>query len=231
MKLGLLTALAGEAARLPPRDARLLGAHGFISVVAGPGQAHAEAGAEALVAQGADALVCFGVAGGLDPRLGPGDLVLASAIRDEHGVLHACDTELVAALGAALAPLSPRCAPLASLAAPLVDSAAKRALNADYGCAAVDMESAALARVAARHQLPCTALRVVVDPAAFSLPRAALAGMGEDGETHAVATALAVLRRPWELPALLRLALWYGAALRGLAAAGTALAAPRHDAR
>ncbi|MGE3846262.1 MAG: hypothetical protein AB7I01_05255 [Gammaproteobacteria bacterium] len=230
MKLGILTALAGEAARLPPRDARLLGAHSFISAIAGPGQARAEAGARRLREQGAEALIAFGVAGGLDPSLRAGDLVVGSSIRNADGRLHDCAPPLVAALVAALAPLTPRCAPLASLPSPVTDSVAKRALHTQHGCVAVDMESAGLAVVAAEFGLPCAALRVVIDPADFSLPRAALAGMGEDGETHAFATALAVLRRPWELAALLRLALWYGAALRGLAAAGAALAAPGHAA-
>lgn len=231
MKLGILTALAGEAARLPPPDSLLLDAHAFISVIAGPGQARAEAGARRLRVQGAEALIAFGVAGGLDPALRPGDLMVASSIQNADGKIYDCAPPLVEALVAALASLSPRCAPLASLPSPVTDGVAKRALHSQHGCVAVDMESAGLALVAAEFGLPCAALRVVIDPADFSLPHAALAGMGEDGETHAFVTALAVLRRPWELPALLRLALWYGAALRGLAAAGTALAAPTQGAR
>lgn len=229
MKLGILTALAGEAARLPPPDARLLDAHPFISVIAGPGQARAEAAARRLYAEGAEALMTFGVAGGLDPSLRPGDLVVASSIWNGDAPRYDCAPPLVEALVASLAPLAPRCAPLASLRSPVADDVVKRALHARHGCVAVDMESAGLARVAAEFGVPCAALRVVIDPADFSLPRAALAGMGENGETHALATALAVLRRPWELPALLRLALWYGAALRALAAAGAALATPARD--
>ena len=47
--------------------------------------------------------------------------------------------------------------------------------------------------------------------------------MADDGGNRPMATAVAVLTRPWELPNLIRLALWYGDALRALRSAGALL--------
>jgi len=60
--------------------------------------------AAALVAQGAELLVSFGIAGGLAPELVPGTLVLATEIRTATGCYQA-DPELTKELGARLTPI------------------------------------------------------------------------------------------------------------------------------
>ena len=82
----------------------------------------------------------------------------------------------------------------------------KKDLFTASGAAAVDMESLALARAASAAGLPFLALRAVADPAQRGLPSAALAPLTSDGrpQPHLVAGRLAL--RPWELPALMRLA-------------------------
>jgi adenosylhomocysteine nucleosidase len=66
-RIGIVTGL--------PREARLLRGLSFSIRCEGPGAANARRAAEALVREGVDTLVSFGVAGGLDPRLRPGDIV------------------------------------------------------------------------------------------------------------------------------------------------------------
>ena len=58
-----------------PREARLLRGLPYLVRCEGPGAANARRAAQALIAEGCDALVSFGVAGGLDPKLRPGDIV------------------------------------------------------------------------------------------------------------------------------------------------------------
>ena len=225
MRIGIITALAAEARTLTGRGNRLLGHAEFKLALAGPGPQRAEAAARQLLAEGCDALLSFGLAGGLDVGLRPGSLLVASAVYTAGGERYACDEVLSAALMRAVQEQGAIAAPLYGAESPLFAAIDKQALHQSLGVIAVDMESAAIARVAHAHGQPYAALRCVVDPADFSVPRAALAGMGEDGRSRALATALALLAHPLELPALIRLALWYGGALRVLRGAAAAICA------
>jgi len=100
----------------------------------------------------------------------------------------------------------PLLADIAGVGAPVADAAAKTALFAATGAAAVDMESAVVARAAQRHGLPFAILRVIADPAHRPLPGAALVAMGADGEVDLVAVLRALILDPRQLPALIRLA-------------------------
>ena len=62
------------------------------------------------------------------------------------------------------------------------------------------------AEVAAYYGLPFAVLRVVLDPAHRTIPPSALAGAREDGETDPLAVVRALMKRPGDLPGLLRLA-------------------------
>src|SRR5438477_646342 len=89
-------------------------------------------------------------------------------------------------------------------------------IAARYGPVAVDMESHAVARVAAQHQIPFVVLRTVSDAAGHALPRAAQAGFKADGEPDVAAVLRGLARRPWELPSLLLTAANAARALRAL---------------
>ena len=90
---------------------------------------------------------------------------------------------------------------------PVCTPADKRALNRDTGALAVDTESHMVARAAAGHGLPMAAIRVIADPAHRALPEAALTAIRADGTTDLLAVLRSVMRRPHQLPALLRTAL------------------------
>ena len=96
---------------------------------------------------------------------------------------------------------------LVGVPAPIADPAAKRALYLKTGALAVDMESHIVAGVAAAHGLPVAAIRVITDPAVRALPEAAVAAMRPNGTTDIGAMIRSVMKRPQELPALLRTAL------------------------
>jgi adenosylhomocysteine nucleosidase len=97
-------------------------------------------------------------------------------------------------------------ADIAGVDVPLADVAGKASLFASAGAAAVDMESAIVARAARRHGLPFAILRVIADPAQRPLPSSALVAMRADGEVDLAAVLNTLMRRPSELPALVRLA-------------------------
>ena len=159
---------------------------------------------ERIVAEGARAIISFGIAGGLDPFLAAGTCIVGSAAT--MGVARwptdaGWAARLVAALpGAVLADI-------AGTDQPIATHDHKRLLRAATGAAAVDMESHRAARVAAAHGLPFAIVRIVCDPSSRSLPPAALVGMRHDGTSDVGAVLRALTAAPSQLPGLIRLAL------------------------
>jgi adenosylhomocysteine nucleosidase len=154
--------------------------------------------AEALVAGGATALVSFGLAGGLNPALAPGALIVPDAVRTPS-MIYRTDAELTRRLGG----------PVGSLFAGVtlaVTAAEKACLFAAMQCDAVDLESGAVACVAAAHGLPFAAVRVVCDPAGTTLPPAAIIALDLAGRIALPRVLASVLRRPGQVAGLLRLA-------------------------
>lgn len=155
------------------------------------------------IADGCDGVVSFGTAGGLVPELRPGAWVIArSVVAGQRRFM--TDASWSAALQAALP--DARYADLAGVPTPVVTAADKTALHRQTHAVAADMESQIVARLATAREIPFVCCRVVIDPAERSLPEAALAGMRADGSTDIGAVIKSLLRRPNQLPALLRVA-------------------------
>src|ERR1700759_4361141 len=74
------------------------------------------------------------------------------------------------------------------------------------GALAVDMESQVAARFAAKRNLPLAALRVISDDASHVLPPAALVAMKPDGGIALGRVLGSLLRKPTQVPALVRTA-------------------------
>ena len=106
----------------------------------------------------------------------------------------------------------------------LVRPEEKLALFAQTRAGAADMESHVLARAASEAGVPFVVIRVVSDPSNRALPRAALVGLTEDGRVDGRAVALALLRRPWECPDMMTLALDGAQAMYRLRRVGRRLA-------
>ena len=162
---------------------------------------------------GVSALISFGIAGGLEPGLTPGSIIIAGAILD-GATRFTADAAWVANLIRALP--HARVAEIAGVDEAVCDVLSKAELRARTGAQAVDMESHIVGRLATRHRLPFTALRVVSDPAERALPPAALAGMRPDGSTDIGAVLLSLGREPRQLPRLIRTALDFRVALDAL---------------
>lgn len=128
----------------------------------GPGRA----GAAALSSPPARCMIVCGCAGGLAPDLMAGAVVIADRVRDH-------DTgEEFATVVPPLA-IEATSGSIVTTAMPLTDAGAKRPVG-DGGALAVDMESAAIARVAAARSVPIVVARVVLDGARDTLPTADL---------------------------------------------------------
>jgi len=177
-----------------------------------PGRAEAEA--RRLVAGGCRALVSWGVAGGLDPALAPGDLVIPGEVVTEDGGRWPVAPDLRAAAAAGMTGTGA----ILGLERMVPSAAQKAALFARTGAVAVDMESHRVALVAAAAGLPVLVARAVGDPAGRALPALAGRALGEDGRPRIGPVIAALLRRPGELGALLRVRRDTAAALAALTA-------------
>ena len=195
-------------------------------LAAGPGVRAVGAGGNpdrlrALLAQRCDpgcrAVMSFGIAGGLDPDLVPGDVLVASAIVTP-GQRHAADSLIAEAMLRALegSGLRVRSATLAGVDAAVLTVAHKAALRRATGCAGVDMESHVAAAFAERHGLPFAALRIVCDPAERAIPAFAATALKPDGEPDIRAVLSAVARSPSQIGPLIRLARDSGTAFASL---------------
>jgi len=219
MRLGIITALPDEARTLTAPDA----ADRHAVEICGVGPANAHSAAARLIACGVDGLLSWGTAGALDPDYEPGTLVVYESVLDASGVQYSSDERWGQTLLQTLAALQPLAGRGYTAAAAVASIAGKAHLREQTGCNALDMESAAIAAAAAGGGIPYAAVRVIVDPADFHVPECALRGLDEHGRTHVLPVAMAVLRRPQELPDLLRLGRWYYNALRRLRLATRAL--------
>ncbi len=200
-RIGIVVGLAAEA-----RIARPLG----WTVAIGGGSAQgAEAAAMRLVASGVSALVSFGLAGGLDPALRPGSVLVPDTVL-HRGQRLLTDLDLSRRLGGPTADVLLGAEVIAATAE------AKRRLHTQHGVSAIDLESGAMARVAAAQRLPFAVLRAVCDPAGRDLPPAALLALDHQGVIGLTALLRSLLHRPAQLPALLALAVDAARARRAL---------------
>lgn len=221
--MGVVCALASEARHLG-RATRSVGslktlADGTLVAVSGMGCDAAARGANALLDAGATALVSWGMAGGLDPRLAPGTIVLPSEVSSTEGIripttplwrtrlatgLRACHGTLVEGR-------------LLTTTKSVGSAGEKAMLFRETQAVAVDMESLAVAEVARERTMPFIAVRVIVDSAADSLPPAVTAAADSKGQLDVWRLIGALARAPADLPPLIRLARRYAAANRSLA--------------
>jgi adenosylhomocysteine nucleosidase len=221
--VGIVCALASEARHLGPtvrlsEPLRSL-ADGTLVAITGMGQSAASAGALALVDAGAKALASFGLAGGLDPTLSAGAILLPTEVVSSDGKTVNTSEGWRERLSSAVAVHSPvRSGRLLTAARAIGSVADKAELFRSTGAAAVDMESVAVGEVAGQHRLPFIAVRVIVDGAADVLPRAVTAAADQEGHLHIWRLIGALAMAPGELAPLLRLARRYGVANRSLAA-------------
>ena len=177
-----------------------------LSWISGGSAERARRGAEQLQAQGATALVSFGLAIGLAPVLRPGDVVIADRVVLPDGAAIATDAAWRAALVQRLAGsgLKVRVARIAGSDEVLTSAAAKRRAFQSTFAAALDTESHGVAEVAAAAGLPLLVVRAVAEPAETMRPAIAFAAVGEDGQTRGLALVGRLARCPWEIPAAWR---------------------------
>ena len=200
------------------REARIVSGEGVTVLIGGGQSARLSRDLEQAMMSGAAGAVSFGLCGALHPDLGAGDVVVDSD-----------DPEWLGRLRAAV----PDAFPGRVIGGDVIVANAreKARLLHESGADAVDMESHIVTACAQKAGVPYAIVRSVSDSADRALPTCVLAGLKPDGGTDVAAVLVALARRPWELPALLRTAREAQRAFEALADArvslGPTLGCPR----
>jgi adenosylhomocysteine nucleosidase len=144
-------------------------------------------------------LVSFGLAGGLDPALRPGAVIVPSVVLAEGTALHA-DPALAVRFGGLTSHV------ILAGSAVAASAAEKCGLHAATQAHAIDLESGAVATIACRHSLPFLVVRAICDPAERDLPPAALIALNPHGAIGVWGVLRSVAAQPLQVAALLALA-------------------------
>ena len=131
-------------------------------------------------------VVSWGLCGGLDPRLRPGDLILGAEVVSNDGAIRT-DEAVTSSLAERLLAAGTRVVieRVTGADAPVLTAGAKSDLRRASGAAAVDMESLIAGQYALKQRIPFVILRAVTDPAERDLPPVVLKAVDSDGGINA----------------------------------------------
>jgi adenosylhomocysteine nucleosidase len=168
-------------------------------IVTGMGRKRAQAGADLLIAGHRPLLLLSaGYAGGLDPGLQRGEIVVPDRVVNVEGNAFDITTRPASAQGR-------RSGTLLTVDAVARTAAEKAELRRIHGADLVDMETSAVAAFAAERGTRFASIRVVSDDARGDLPREVLTITGETGGVRVGATFAAIWKRPAVVGDLLRM--------------------------
>lgn len=182
----------------------------------GAGIENAAKSAQLLLDNGAQRLLSWGCAAGLDNELKPGDLVLANQVlteQDQFDTAQPWCTDIQQALGNTV-PI--KIGKLFTSIELVSCSRDKQQIQRRSQAIALDMETAAIAAVARQAGVPFLAFRCIADPVSMDLPKAVLAGLNDKGQIDLAKLLRHLLLHPWEVIGLIRLGLHFHAAQKTL---------------
>ena len=219
--VGIVVALPEELAtltRVKPAQEECFALNARVFVVyAGAGPLNAAKAAYSLIGKGVASLISWGCAAALSPDLKPGALLLPLQVVSEQGERFSTDAQAVQFLQALfLKNLTINTAALLESSRVVADSREKQRLHDQTGAVALDMESAAVMKVAEMERLPCLVVRAIADPVSMDLPKAVVQALNAQGQIELAKLLRYLLTHPWQIPALIKLGLYFHAAQKTL---------------
>jgi len=184
------------------KEAKIVGTYGVVAV-AGGGDGDGLAAKLNALHGDIRGVISIGLAGALSPQLVVGHVVIADRIITGAERFD-CDSGWRVRLASRL-PYAHQGSLFGSDVI-IENPETKAGLQQTTGALAVDMESQVAARFAASRRLPLAGLRVISDDASHVLPPAALVAMKPDGRIALGRVLWSLLKKPTQLPALVRTA-------------------------
>jgi len=184
------------------KEAKLVGVAGVVAVAGGGDGDRLAAKLDALHCD-LRGVISIGLAGALSPHLKVGDVVIADQVitgLEKWDCHEGWRVRLTSRL-----PFAHQ-GQLFGSDIIIEKPETKSGLHDATGALAVDMESQVAARFAAKRNLPLAGLRVISDDATHVLPPAALIAMKPDGGIALGRVLGSLLRKPTQVPALIRTA-------------------------
>jgi adenosylhomocysteine nucleosidase len=169
--------------------------------------------ARELIKKGVTRLLSFGVAGGLEPGLPVGTLVLGTQVASRDGNW-VCDSAWLNALSQKLP--AAHCGGVWGSEIIVPTASDKRMLYEKSHCLIVDMESQCVAQIASEAKIPFAVMRAVCDTSDMTMPPVVMAAINEDGSTNYKQVLLQLLRHPGQIPSLFHVGRGIGKALKVL---------------
>jgi adenosylhomocysteine nucleosidase len=184
------------------KEAEIVGVAGVVAV-AGGGDADSVAAKLNALHGDIRGVISIGLAGALSPHLKVGEVVIADQILTGAETWDCYETWRVRLLSRL-----PHAHQGQFFGSDVIieKPETKAGLYTTTGALAVDMESQVAARFAASRNLPLAGLRVISDDASHVLPPAALVAMKPDGGIALGRVLGSLLRKPGQVPALIRTA-------------------------
>lgn len=204
-------------------EAKIARAAGF-SVVVGAGDRERTRALVETAAGRTDCLVSFGIAGGLAPGLRAGTVIVSGDVVSERQSW-SVDAQYRDRLSEFARDIGAIEGPVFGATSLLATQSEKQRAWTSTGALAVDLESEIVARAAAALGIPFLVLRTVADTARRDLPPASLIPLATNGTPNCSRVFAAVLRRPFQLAAIIGLAHETGLALSALVGSARALRA------
>jgi len=185
--------------------------------VSGMGPEAAQAAAVRLVEYGAEALLSWGCAGALSKKIYPGELLLPHTILTEDGqALHTHKIWQKSLVDHLPGTLKWHEGMLVESSNMVSGPKKKQELACHFNAIAVDMESAAIGRVAKQAGIPFMVIRAVADTADEELPPCIAETMDNKGHLQIRRLLPAFVRQPRLWPQLIRLGCHFHTAIRTL---------------
>jgi len=211
---------ARSLARQPIANGELIHlSEGAVLKISGMGPKRAALASRTLLEKGATALLSWGSAGGLAPRLFPGSLILPKTVIASDQSLYHVETSWHQRLCNRLkGHVDFHTEPLVESATVVCTPAEKAVLFLRTGAIGVDMESAAVATVAQEARVPFMVVRAVADSTDTTIPESSLKAVDEFGRLSCFKLIQGLVEYPGEFFALVRIARSYRAAQRTLTA-------------
>lgn len=194
----------------------------LVVACSGTGTNNARASAELLIMKGAARLISWGCAAGLSASVKPGDLIVADHLIDADASKIAVNPEwrrYTVNILQQQAGENPGFVVGGSLAESkmlIETSHEKKQLHSLTGAVALDMESAAIARIAGNHNLGFLSIRAIADPVTMNLPKAIAYSMNDQGDIMLSKLLLFLALHPLELSGLIQLGQHFNKAKRSL---------------